>query len=137
MVWKALDSQSSNLKCDRKSEDISENHQQFIEQYGWHFKYKCRTSIAELNLFPETIQTLQTSGLNLEPYNNNGKEAKKTSYTLKEKQQSGDKLSAIIYEIDGKLVGGYGVLDNWDPGIFSLDEKERLIDQGIIRSKEQ
>lgn len=68
----------------------------------------------------------------LEPYNRKGKEAVITTYTLKEKQLHGYKLFATIYEIDGELVGGYGGLKNGEPGIFSLDDKERLIEQGTL-----
>ena len=92
----------------------------------------CNTSSEVVNYYPERIETMQIAGLNLDPYNQRGKEAKITTYTLKEKQKNGDKLSATIYEIDGQLIGGYGGLENWIPGVFSLSDKERLIEEEII-----
>ena len=127
-----MNEQLSYGDCNKLNETITKSHQEYLLQYGWHIKSKCRTSTKVVHYYPEFIKTLQSGGLNLEPYNKKGKEAIITTYTLKEKQQNGDKLSAIMYEIDGNLVGGYGALENWEPGIFSLDEKERLIEEGKI-----
>ena len=136
LVWVTLDSNQMNDQpndgdCNKTNETISKSHQEHLLQYGWHIKSKCSTSKEVVNYHTELIRTLQSGGLNLEPYNKKGKEANITTYTLKEEQQNGDKLSANIYEIDGKLVGGFGALEN-APGVFSLGEKERLMDQGII-----
>ncbi|WP_407647342.1 DUF4830 domain-containing protein [Gracilibacillus oryzae] len=90
-----------------------------------------------MNYYPERISMIQSGGLDLEAYNKKGKEATITTYRLKEKQQNGDKLSATIYEIDGKIIGGYGGLENWDPGIFRLDDKKRLMKEGKIAAAEQ
>ncbi|SDM89727.1 protein of unknown function [Psychrobacillus sp. OK028] len=130
-----MNEQQTYRECNKKNETISKSHQHYLLQFGWHIKSKCNTSKEVVDYYPELISTLQSGGLNLEPYNKKGKEATITTYTLKEEQQNGDKLSATIYEIDGKLIGGYGTLENWDPGIFSLSEKERLIEQGNIMGK--
>ncbi|MFJ7825817.1 DUF4830 domain-containing protein [Psychrobacillus sp. NPDC096623] len=137
IVWVAVNTngmneQQTNRECNNTNETISKSHQEYLLQYGWHIKSKCSTSKEVVDYYPELIMTLQSGGLNLEPYNQKGKEAKITTYTLKEEQQNGDKLSATIYEIDGKLVGGYGALENWEPGVFSLGEKVQLIEQGIM-----
>lgn len=137
LVWATLDSnlmndQPNDGDCNNTNETISKIHQEYLLQYGWHIKSKKNTCIKVVNYSPERISTLQGYGLKLDPYNNKGKEAKITTYSLKGNQQNGDTLSATIYEIDGILVGGYGGLENWTPGIFSLNEKERLIEQEII-----
>ena len=134
LVWVTLQNeQTSAGECTQANDTISKSHKDYLSQYRWHIKSKCNTSTEIVNYYPEQIETLQIGGLNLEPYNNKGIEATITSYRLIEKQQNGDTLSATIYEIDGNLVGGYGGLENWTPGIFSLDDKERLIDEGIIK----
>ena len=133
LVWLTLKNEQTSVgECTQATETISKSHEEYLSQYGWHIKSKCNTSIGIVNYYPERIETLQSGGLNLEPYNNKGIEATITSYRLIEKQQNGDTLSATIYEIDGELVGGYGSLKNWTPGIFSLDDKERLLGKGII-----
>ncbi len=42
-------------------------------------------------------------------------------------------LYASIYEVGGEIIGGKGNLADWSPGNFSLHEKERLIEDGIIK----
>ena len=134
LVWLTLKNEQTSVgECTQANDTISKSHEEYLLQYGWHIKSKCNTSTEIVNYYPEQIETLQTGGFNLESYNNKGIEATITSYRLIEKQQNGDTLSATIYEIDGNLVGGYGRLENWTPGIFSLDDKERLIDEGIIK----
>lgn len=134
LVWLTLKNEQTSVgECTQATETISKSHEEYLAQYGWHIKSKCNTSTEIVDYYPERIETLQARGFNLEPYNNKGIEATITSYRLIEKQQNGDKLSATIYEIDGKLVGGFGGLENWTPGGFSLDDKERLIDEGIIK----
>ena len=138
IVWVAfntngINTQQTNSDCNKKNTTISKSHQDYLLQYDWHIQSPCSIRKEVVDYYPEHISTLLSGELNLEPYNKKGKEATITTYTLKEEQQNGDKLSAAIYEIDGKLIGGYGVLENWEPGIFSLDEKIRLIELGNIR----
>jgi len=64
----------------------------------------------------------------LEPY----KEIEITTYMLKEKQTKGKKMYASIYEYNGHIIGGNGQLEEWEPGVFSLKDKERLINEGTI-----
>ena len=140
LVWMSRDSNPLNEQlsygdCSNTTEEISKSHREYLLSYGWHIKSICNSSKEFVHYYPESIESMQIGGLNLEPYNNSGKEATKTTYVLKEKQKNGDRLSVTIYEIDGKLIGGYGILDNWDPGIFSLSEKDRLIEEGIISGK--
>jgi len=60
------------------------------------------------------------------------KEIEITTYILKEKQKTGKKLYASIYEYNGRIIGGNGQLEEWEPGVFSLKDKERLINEGTI-----
>ncbi|WP_187442688.1 DUF4830 domain-containing protein [Rossellomorea vietnamensis] len=139
LIWQSLnssgvDKQLSDGECNKISKTISDSHKEYLLQYGWHIKSTCCTSIAEINYYPERMSMLQSAGINLETYNKRGKEAVITTNTLVGKQPNGDSLSATIYEIDGELVGGYGVFENKVPGIFSVDERERLIEHGEMQS---
>ncbi|WP_375140487.1 hypothetical protein [Cohnella herbarum] len=55
-----------------------------------------------------------------------------TTYLLNEKQKTGKKMYANIYQINENIIGGYGNLEGWVPGVFSLKDKERLINEGTI-----
>ena len=109
LVWLTLDyenEQPIDEDCNKTNETISKSHEKYLLQYGWHIKSKRSTCKKVVDYYPEVISTLQSGGLNLEPYNQKGIEAIITIYTLKEKQQNGDTLLATIYEINGLLVGG-------------------------------
>ena len=139
IVWIAMNTNGTNephatIDCDKNNDSISKSHQEYLLQHGWHIKSSCGAIKQVIEYYPERIQSLQSAGLNLEPYNHKGIEANIITYLLKEKQQTGDKLTATIVEIDGELVGGYGGLENWIPGIFNLSEKNRLVEEGIIES---
>jgi hypothetical protein len=64
----------------------------------------------------------------LKPY----KEIYITTYLLKEKQKTGKKIYADIYEYNGHIIGGSGHIELWMPGDFSLKAKEGLINEGTI-----
>ena len=49
------------------------------------------------------------------------------------KMMKGERLQAVVFEAEGEIIGSYGVLPNWDPGIFNLDDKERLIKEQMIK----
>ncbi|MEQ6388940.1 DUF4830 domain-containing protein [Bacillaceae bacterium S4-13-58] len=79
------------------------------------------------------MESIKIAGLNLGPYKD--QEATVTSYFLKEKQKSGDKMTVHIYEIDGKIIGGYGTLENWSPGLFALDDRDVLIERDVMKKE--
>jgi hypothetical protein len=110
--------------------DITEAHQEYLNDFGWTIKKEENEEVRVLNYYPEYLQTLKIAGLDLEAYQ--GDEATITTYLLKEKQTTGDKMRVIIYEVDGEIIGGHGSLENWAPGAFSLDDKERLLEEGIL-----
>ncbi|MFE7064055.1 hypothetical protein ACFVAD_18135 [Sutcliffiella sp. NPDC057660] len=59
---------------------------------------------------------------------------------MKEKHRKGENALLIdgnnmyisIYEVEGIIIGGHGHLHGWSPGIFSLEDKERLRSEGIL-----
>jgi hypothetical protein len=116
------------VACSRSEEMAA--HQKYLDDFGWTIKKKESEEVKILHYFPEYLQTLKIAGLDLEAYQ--GDEATITTYLLKEKQTTGDKMRVIIYEVDGAIIGGHGSLENWAPGAFSLDDKERLLDEGIL-----
>ena len=119
------------IGCGKETtKEILEEHIQYLDSYGWHVKDKISEKSEVMNYFPERLQTLRIAGLDLEPYKN--KELVVTSYKLKEKQKTGKKMYVSIYEYDGKIIGGHGGLEDWDPGLFALTDKERLINEGIM-----
>lgn len=61
------------------------------------------------------------------------KKLQEHSYELKEKDIEGKHLKAVVYEAEEEIIGGYGVLPSWTPGIFNLDDKERLINEQMIK----
>ncbi|MCR2820055.1 DUF4830 domain-containing protein [Lederbergia panacisoli] len=62
-----------------------------------------------------------------------GKEVTQYTYELKEKDIEGKRLKAILYEEKEKIIGGYGVLPSWTPGLFNLDDKQSLINERNIK----
>lgn len=112
-------------------EKISEAHQQFLQTYDWHIKDMESEENQTLNFSPEWQESLKAAGVNLGPYE--GEEAKVTFYTLQEKQTNGDQLTAVILEADGKIIGGYGILENWSPGLFSLNSKKQLVEDKVVK----
>lgn len=62
-----------------------------------------------------------------------GVEVTEYFYELKEKDVEGKPLEVVLLEVDRDVIGGYGILHSWDPGIFNLDDKERLRSEQMIK----
>lgn len=116
--------------CSKEAE-IRNEHERYLLTFDWHIKSSIEQKEVMLDYNSEYLESLEIAGLDLEPYK--GREAIATSYLLKERQINGDKLTAVIYEIDGEIIGGHGILDNWSPGLFELEGKERLIKEKILK----
>jgi len=116
-------------------EQVPEDHREFLEGKGWTPLELISLETEEIWLYPELLEQLQGYGLDLADYNQNGTEADNYVYLLEEVQTTGDGVRAVIYEMDGELFGGYGVLEEWEPGGFSLDDKSRLIEDGILEAQ--
>ncbi|WP_404356538.1 DUF4830 domain-containing protein [Cytobacillus firmus] len=111
--------------------EIAKKHEEYLSSSGWHVESKTSDEIKTINYYPESLESLKIAGLDLEPYQ--GKEVKIITYLLKEGQTNGDKMSASIYEMDNEIIGGHGILENWSPGLFSLEDRKRLIEEGITQ----
>ncbi|MFF2089295.1 hypothetical protein [Paenibacillus sp. NPDC058174] len=100
------------------------NHVEYLQSLGWHIEEKFNERKQETKNFLPAVN----AGIDLKPY----KEIDITTYLLKEKQKKGKKIYASIYEYNGRIIGGNGQLEEWEPGVFPLNDKERLIDEGTI-----
>ena len=80
---------------------------------------------------PEQIDNYLIAGMDFSPYQ--GKDAVITTYLLKDKQENGDEMRVEVYEVEGEIIGGFGILEGWDPGLFSMDDRERLVRDEIMR----
>ncbi|MCA0969271.1 DUF4830 domain-containing protein [Halobacillus litoralis] len=129
LAWMTIDGQSTGdskqSPCHRTN-DVPASHEEYLDDFGWHIQKDCGSTLEVIEYFPERLQMLKHAGLDLEPYDDKGIEAVVTTYRLKEKRSDASRLSAVLYEIDGEIVGGYGTMENWTPGLFALDEEERI-----------
>ncbi|WP_042160937.1 DUF4830 domain-containing protein [Paenibacillus gorillae] len=100
------------------------NHVEYLKSFGWHIEEKMNERTQETKNFLPAAN----AGIDLKPY----KEIEITTYLLKEKQIKGKKIYASIYEYNGRIIGGNGQLEEWEPGVFPLKDKKRLIDAGTI-----
>ena len=113
------------------SEQISGQHRNYLMNEDWIVKEKLEETKYELNMPEEILVNYDASGVTFfRDYQN--QEVTKYIYLLKEKDIEGANIKAVIFENDGKIIGGYGVLSSWTPGVFNLEEKERLIAENKI-----
>lgn len=112
-------------------QQFNEQHVTYLENENWHIKEEVSVETLVLELPEEILSNYEASGVSfLRDYL--GQEITMIIYYLDEKDTDGNQLKAVIYEIGGEVIGGYGVLPNWTPGVFSLDDKERLISESMI-----
>jgi hypothetical protein len=118
------------IGCDKELDiENPEKHIEYLESFGWHIKDKKSKETETINNWRNYVSA-RDAGIDLEPYNN--KEMDIITYVLKEKQKTGKEILASIYEVNGNVIGGYGILDEMLPGVFSLKDKEGLIIEGSI-----
>lgn len=110
---------------------LNEAHSHYLSSFGWEIDSKLSERFETIRYSPELIDNLKTAGIDFSPHQ--GKRAVITTYLLKEQQTTGDKLRITVVEVNDKIIGGYGSLENWEPGLFSLNDKDRLVSEGIIR----
>lgn len=113
------------IGCSKEPSDQDNvKHAEYLNSYGWHIDEKISERTQDTkNFLPAT-----NVGIDLKPY----KEIYITTYLLKEKQKTGKKIYADIYQVNEDIIGGNGHLETWEPGDFSLKDKERLINEGKI-----
>ncbi|ACT03187.1 DUF4830 domain-containing protein [Paenibacillus sp. JDR-2] len=115
------------IGCSKETtEQNNVNSIEYIESFGWHVEEKISNTKLETKSSDPSIAAV----VDLKPYVN--EEVYITTYLLKEKQKTGKKIYANIYQANENIIGGFGNLDGWLPGVFSLKDKERLINEGTI-----
>lgn len=99
---------------------------EYVESFGWHIEEKTSESRVETTSADPSLAAI----VDLKPYAD--KEMYMTTYLLKEKQKTGKKLYANIYQVHEEIIGGYVNAEEWEPGVFSLKDTERLKKEGTI-----
>ncbi|WP_226675633.1 DUF4830 domain-containing protein [Rossellomorea aquimaris] len=117
--------------CGGADQDIKDSHHTYLSSFGWTVDSKVEETTETLRHAPEQIENYRIAGMNFSPYQ--GKDAVITTYLLKDKQENGDEMRVEVYEVEGEIIGGFGILEGWDPGLFSMDDRERLVRDGIMR----
>ena len=110
----------------------NEQHVEYLSNKGWNIKELTEEETYILDIPNEMLSNYEASGITfLNDYL--GEEVTMYSYKLKEKDIEGKHLKAFLLELEGNIIGSYGVLPSWDPGLFNLDDKERLINEQMIK----
>jgi hypothetical protein len=110
------------IGCSKETtEQNNINPVEYIESFGWQVEKKISKSKMETKSSDPSIASI----VDLKPYVD--KEIYITTYLLKEKQKTGKKIYASIYQVNEDIIGGYGNLEGWLPGVFSLKDKKTLI----------
>ena len=113
-------------------ESLNERHEVYLSEKGWEIKDSIEVETYILDIPDELLSNYEASGITfLSEYL--GEEVIRHTYVLKEKDDNGERLQAVIFEVDKEIIGGYGVLRTWVPGVFNLDDKERLIKEQMIK----
>lgn len=113
-------------------ESLNERHEVYLSEKGWEIKDSIEVETYILDIPDELLSNYEASGITfLSEYL--GEEVIRHTYELKEKDDNGERLQAVIFEVYKEIIGGYGVLRTWVPGVFNLDDKERLIKEQMIK----
>ncbi|MCM3357174.1 DUF4830 domain-containing protein [Psychrobacillus sp. MER TA 171] len=113
-------------------ETVNERHEIYLSEKGWEIKKSLEVETYILDIPDEILNNYEASGITfLRDYKD--EEVIQHTYLLKEKDDNGERLQAVIFEVDKEIIGGYGVLRTWEPGIFNLDDQERLIKEQMIK----
>ena len=113
-------------------ENFNEQHGEYLSNKGWEIKDSIEVETFVLDIPNEMLTNFEGSGITfMREYL--GEEITQHSYELKEKDIDGKRLKAVVFEVEEEVIGGYGVLPNWDPGTFNLDDKELLINEQKIK----
>ncbi|MER2108561.1 MAG: DUF4830 domain-containing protein [Solibacillus sp.] len=117
-----------------RQENLNEQHKVYLSNQGWEIKELTEVETYILDIPGEMLSNYEASGITF-LREHLGEEVTQYSYKLKlkEKDIEGKRLKSVILEVDGQIIGGYGVLPSWDPGLFNLDDKERLINEQMIK----
>ncbi|MFJ7736464.1 DUF4830 domain-containing protein [Lysinibacillus sp. NPDC097287] len=113
-------------------ENLNEQHDEYLSNKGWEIKESIEVETYILDIPNEMLSNFEGSGITfMREYL--GEEITEHVYKLKEKDIEGDCLKAVVFEVEEEIIGGYGILPDWTPGTFNLDDKERLIKEHFIK----
>lgn len=116
--------------CNKAS--LDPQHEQYLLNKGWTINEAVEVKTYILNIPNEMLPNYEASGVYfLGEYI--GEEVTAYTYELKEKDEDGNNLLTVLFEVDEEIIGGYGNLPSWTPGMFSLDDKSRLIREQLIK----
>ncbi|MBS4176939.1 DUF4830 domain-containing protein [Lederbergia citrea] len=109
-------------------ETLNEEHKVYLSNKGWEIKKSIEVETFILDNPNEMLSNYEAF---LSEYL--GEEVTQYVYDLKEEDVEGKRLKAVVYEAEEDIIGGYGILPSWTPGAFNLNDKERLINEQMIK----
>lgn len=110
----------------------SMKHAQYLYQKGWEVASFEDYVAIELILSEEMLMSYEANGITFFR-DVEGENVTQYVYYLKEKDHEGNPLEAVIYEKEGHIIGGVGLLSGWSPSVFNLDDKKRLLIENQIQ----
>lgn len=114
------------------TEKLNQQHEQFLNDFGWSVKKLSETNTINLETPEEIVENYEASGIDfIREFQ--GQEVTEYQYELQEKDQEKNAVKAIILEVNGEIIGGYLLLTSWTPGVFKLVDKEHLINEEYVR----
>lgn len=112
-------------------ENINEQHEIYLSNKDWEIKESIEVETYILDIPDKMLRNYEASGITF-LREHLGEEVTQHSYELKKEDVEGIRLKAVVFEVEGEIIGDYGILPSWEPGIFNLDDKERLINEQMI-----
>ncbi|WP_077212040.1 DUF4830 domain-containing protein [Bacillus dakarensis] len=132
MKWRLLFLIAGILLVSGCAQDLKKEHEKYLSHKGWELKDLVEVESYILDIPAEMIRNYEASGVTfLNSYT--GEVVSAYTYNLQEKDDNGERLKAVLFEVEEEIIGGYGILPSWTPGIFSLDEKDRLIEEQLVQ----
>lgn len=106
---------------------INEAHQRLLTEYGWTVKQLKEEEQFILETPEELLANFEASGVDF-LRNYQGQQVTQFHYELKEKDIDKKNIQVFVVEKKGEVIGGYIILQSWDPGVFKLSNKDKLVD---------
>ena len=113
-------------------EILNEQDVVYLGNKGWEIKESIEVEKYIVDIPDEMLRNYEASGITfLSEYL--GEEVTQHCYELNEVDVEGNHLKAVVFVVNGEIIGSYGVLPSWEPGVFNLDDKERLLNEEMIK----
>lgn len=113
-------------------EILNEQHEVYLGNKGWEINESIEIETNIVEIPDEMLSNYKASGITfLSEYL--GEEVTQHIYELHEEDVEGNHLKAVVFVVNGEIIGSYGVLPSWEPGVFNLDDKERLLNEQLIK----